>query len=199
MRNLVTPVGTIVFGSIIEARENPNSGKVEWNLGLVIGVQESEVILDAIEQALAAKRAADPRFPATNDKLRFPYRISEKKDDDGIKQPDPDFLLWSIKRNSTYKTKTGEVAKQSPPALYDSLGRLVTGTIERIPPRSTGKAVYDIYIYDMPAMKGVSLQLKGFQIAELRQDDAQLTPIEGGWVPEGNELDSIAAALAGDA
>ena len=199
MRNLVTPIGTIVFGSIIEARENPNSGKVEWNLGLVLSNEDSETILEAIEQALAAKRTADPRFPATNEKLKFPYRMSEKKNEEGVKEPDPDNMLWSFKRNSTYKTKTGEQAKQAPPSLYDSLGRVVTGTIERIPPRSTGKVVYDIYVYDMPAMKGVSLQVKGFQVAELRQDEAQLAPIEGGWVADESELDSITAALAGDA
>jgi hypothetical protein len=193
----VSPIGAMVFGSIVEPRENPNSGKVEWNLGFVLGLEESNTIMENIATAVAAKRAANPKFPQTDDKLKFPYRPSIRRNEEGEKEPDPDSLLWNFKRNATYQTKTGEIKQNNPPALYDSLGRLVTGTIDRVPSGTTGKVVYDIYVYDMPGAKGVSLQIVGFQIAEMKKIETDLAPIEGGWVPD--EIDDIAAALAADA
>lgn len=197
MPHLVTPIGAMVFGNVVEPRENPNSGKVEWNLGFVLSLEDSDSIIQNIQAAVAAKRAANPKFPATDDKLRFPYKPSMKRNEEGELEPDPENLLWNFKRNTTYQTKTGEQKTNTPPALYDSLGRIVTGTIPRVPAGTTGKVVYDIYVYDMPGSKGVSLQIKGFQVAELKKTEEELPPIEGGWVPE--EIDSIAAALAADA
>lgn len=197
MPKFVSPIGAMVFGSIVEPRENPNSGKVEWNLGFVLSLEDSNSIMENIATAVAAKRAANPKFPQTDDKLKFPYRPSQRRNEEGEKEMDPDNLLWNFKRNATYQTKTGEIKQNNPPALYDSLGRLVTGTIDRVPSGTTGKVVYDIYVYDMPGAKGVSLQIVGFQIAEMKKIETDLAPIEGGWVPD--EIDDIAAALAGDA
>lgn len=193
-QSLVTPLGTIVFGSICDPRENPNSGRVEWNMGFVVPLTQCDSIMEAIEQALADKRAADPRFPAKNDGLRMPFRPSMKKLEDGTKEDDPDNILFSFKRNAEYKTKTGETKTNSRPAIYDSRGMVVTDLVSVIPGGSTGKVVYQVYVYDMPGSKGVQLQLSGFQIAELKTNQVELQPIEGGWVSE--EVDPIAAALA---
>ncbi len=190
----VTPLGRIVFGALCSPRENPNSGEVEWNLGFVLPVAESESILEAIEQALATKRAADPRFPAASDKLKMPYRMSTKKLEDGSREDDPDNLLFNFKRKAQYRTKTGDTETRTRPALYDSRGMVVTETVSNIPGGSTGKVVFEVYVYDMPGSKGVQLQLHGFQIAELKTNQVELQPIEGGWISE--EADPIAAALA---
>lgn len=194
LANHVTPLGTIVFGSIVDPRENPNSGKFEWNMGFVVPLADAGSIMEAIEQALIDERARNPRFPATNEKLLLPYRPSMKKLDDGTKEDDPDNLLFSLKRNAQYKTKTGEVRTNSRPAIYDSRGMVVTESVRSIPGGTTGKAVYECYVYDMPGSKGVQLQLRGFQIYEMKANQVELAPIEGGWVSE--DADPIAAALA---
>ena len=187
-------MGRIAFGALCSPRENPNSGQVEWNLGFVLSVDESAPLLEAIEQALAEKRATDPRFPASNDKLKMPYRMSTKKLEDGSREDDPDNLLWNFKRKAQYRTKTGETETRTRPALYDSRGMIVTDTLSNVPGGTTGKVVYEIYCYDMPGTKGVQLQLHGFQIAELKTNQVELQPIEGGWISE--DADPIAAALA---
>ena len=139
-----TKIGTMVFGNIVEPRENPNSGKVEWNLGFVLSLEDSNSIMENIATALAAKRAANPKFPQTDDKLKFTYRPSQRRNEEGEKELDPDNLLWNFKRNATYQAKTGEIKQNTPPTLYDSLGRIVTGSVDRIPSGTTGKVVYDI-------------------------------------------------------
>lgn len=196
--NQVTPLGAFVFGTLVEPRENPNSGKLEWNMGFVVPLNESEKLMALIEDALADFRQRNPKFPATNDKLHLPFRPSMKKDETGERVEDPDNLLFSFKRNAHKRSKTGETSNNTPPSLYDSLGRNVTGTIDRVPTGSTGKVVFDVYVYDMPGAKGVSFQLVGFQIAQMKEQAVELPPIEGGWVPDDTEVDSIAAALAAD-
>lgn len=190
----VTPLGTIVFGALCDPRENPNSGKIEWNLGFVLSLADSEPLMEAIEQALADKRAHDARFPATNDKLKMPYRMSTKKLEDGSREDDPDNLLWNFKRMAQYRTKTGDTKNNTRPSIYDSRGMVVTESVNSIPGGTTGKAVYEVYCYDMPGTKGVQLQLIGFQIAQMKTTQVELQPIEGGWISE--EADPIAAALA---
>ena len=194
MAKHVTPLGTIVFGAVVNPRENPNSGQIEWNLGFVVPLDKSDSILAVIEQALTEKRAADPRFPETNEKLRLPYRPSMKKLEDGSKEEDPENLLFSFKRKAQYRTKSGDVRNNTRPAIYDSRGMVVTESVANIPGGTTGKAVYEVFVYDMPGSKGVQLQLVGFQIAEMKTMEVELQPIEGGWISE--EADPIAAALA---
>jgi hypothetical protein len=194
LANHVSPLGTIVFGNIVDPRENPNSGRIEWNIGVVIPLSDAESLLKIIESALAEKRALDTRFPTSNDKLHMPYRMSQKKLEDGSKEDDPDNLLFTFKRNARYQTRGGETKTNPRPSLYDSLGRIVTETVHVVPGGTTGKVIFEPFVYDMPGSKGVQFQLRGFQIAEMKKQEFELQPIEGGWVSE--EEDPIAAALA---
>lgn len=150
--------------------------------------------MEIIEQALAVKRASDPRFPATNEKLKMPYRMSTKKLEDGTKEDDPENLLWNFKRKAKYRSKTGDTETRPRPQLYDSRGMIVTEAVSNVPGGSLGKVIFEPYVYDMAGSKGVQLQLHGFQISELKTMEVELQPIEGGWVSE--EADPIAAALA---
>lgn len=195
--NLTTPIGTLVFGTLTDPRENPNNGKLEWNAGFVLPTAECEGLLGVIEDALTDMRSRKSTFPATNDKLHFPYRLSNKRLENGEREEDPDKLLWNFKRNAERRSKTGETTKNTPPNLYDANGKVVTGTVPRVPSGSTGRFVYDVYVYDMPGMKGVSFQIKGFQIAQLKEISLDLPPIEGGWVPDDTEVDAIASVLGG--
>lgn len=197
MPSLVTQVGRYAFGALTEPRTNPNSQKIEYNCGFVLSEADSEDIFANMEKAIEAKRAADPRFPKDNSALRFPFRESTKKLEDGTKEVVPGEYLWNFKRNAEIQRKTGELVRNNPPAIYDSLGRIVTGQVERFASGTTGKVVYDVYVYNMAGSKGVSLQLVGFQIAELKRGEVALSAIEGGWVSETE--DDFAAVLAGNA
>lgn len=191
-------IGRIAFGNVTEARLNELSGKTDWSIGWVIPEAEAQDIIKSIEDALADMRQRDPRFPATNEKLHLPFSQSMSKDESGEKVPVDGELIFKLKRNATRTLKTGEMQPNTPPMLYDSTGRLVDPkTISRVGSGSTGRIVYDVYVYSMSAAKGVQLQLVGFQIDKLRQDDVlDLPPIEGGFVAEASEADEIAQMLA---
>ena len=200
MRNLVTPVGRFVFGSILSPRVNPNNDSLEYTAGFVLSVEDSQSLLENMEQALVEHRAKNPNFPDTNDKLNFPYEVSRKLLESGEKVEDPDNLLWKFKNKAQYKSKqTGEMINKTPPSIYDSLGRIITNKLDRIPGGTTGKIVYDVWVYDQKVAKGVQLQIKGFQIASMVQEHLELQPIEGGWVAEEDDIDAIGAALAANA
>lgn len=200
MLTYVTPVGRIAFNSLISPRVNPNSGLMEYGCGFVLSHEDSESILANIERALEEYRVKNPKFPATNEKLIFPYEPSMRKKEDGTKEPELGLLLWKFKTKAQYKDKnTGELVNRTPPAIYDSLGRVVTGRIDRIPTNSEGKMVYEIYVYDMQANKGVQLQIRGCQVSKLEKSGPELTPIEGGWTPDEDSIDVIGAVLAADA
>lgn len=200
MRNLVTPVGRLVFGNLVSPRANPNNDQLEYTAGLVLSIEESEGILANIEQALAEHRVKNPLFPPVNDKLYFPYEVSKKKNEAGELIEEPGSLLWKFKLKAQYRDRnTGEWVNKTPPALYDSLGRVVTGKVDRIPGGSEGKVVYDIFVYDQKSSKGVQLQIRGFQIGKLEQRGIELQPIEGGFIAGEDDIDLIGAALAADA
>jgi hypothetical protein len=183
LANLVTSIGRIQFGQLIEARENPNSGKFEWQVGFLLSEEESASIIQACEAAADARREQNPKYPATNT-LRFPYSPAKTKDENGVLVDLEGHLTWKFKRAYTLKDRaTGGDKPNTPPA---------------IPPGTTGKVVYDVYAYDMAGSKGVSLQLKGFQIFEMAKSEQVIAPIEGGWTPA-EEMDDIGAALLADA
>lgn len=191
-------IGRIAFGSIIEPRLNESSGKTEWALGWVIEEAEAQDIFDAIEQGLTEMRQRDPRFPKDNSKLYMPFSQSMKKDESGEKVPVDGELLFKFKRNAHRTLRTGDQQPNTAPMLYDSTGRLVDPkTIGRVAGGSTGRPIYEVYVYSMPAAKGVQLQLVGFQVDKLQQEETiALPPIEGGWVAEQSEADEIAELLA---
>jgi hypothetical protein len=194
-----TPIGRIAYSSLITPRLNENNGKNEYSLGFVLKEEDCEEIFAKIEKVLEETRQRDPRFPKDNSKLNMPYKPSMTKDEQtGEKVPVEGELLFNFKRNATRTLRTGEVVRNDPPMIYDSTGRLVDpNSIGRIGSGTTGKAVYEFYVYNMAAAKGVQMQLVGFQISELkRPEEIQLAPIEGGWVAEESEADEIAGLLA---
>lgn len=200
MRNqhATAAIGRIAFGSVIEARLNESSGKTEWSMGWVVPEADAQDIFDSIERAIEEMRQRNPRFPKDNSKLHMPFSQSMKKDENGERVPEDGVLLFKFKRNASRTLKTGEQQPNTPPHLYDSTGRLVDPkTIGRVGGGSTGRVVYETYVYDMPAAKGVQLQLVGFQVDQLRKEEAMVLPtIEGGWVAEQSEADEIAELLA---
>lgn len=200
-RHATKAIGRIAFGSVVEPRVNDTSGKTEYSIGWVASEDETQDILSIIELSLEEERKRNSYFPKSNEKLHFGFTQSMKKDESGEKVPDEGMLLFKFKRNAHRTLKTGEQTLNTPPHIYDATGRLVDSkTIGQIGAGSTGRVIFETYVYDMKAAKGVQLQLVGFQIEKIRQEEAiELPPIEGGWVAEQSEADALAQMLAGDA
>jgi hypothetical protein len=193
----LTNVGKYVFGSIVEPRTNA-FGVSQWSVGLVLQEADAQPLFELIEQYLEEKRVGNARFPKTNDGLKMPFFPSTKLLPDGTKEEVPGEFLFKFVRKFERKNKSGELTRNTPPAIYDSLGRVINGKVDRISSGSTGKAVFEVYVYDNAGVRGVTFQLLGFQIAELKVQELELPPIEGGFVAEQTEDDDIAAVLAGN-
>ena len=157
MATYKTSLGRVAFGNLVEARTS-EFGKTEWTLGLVIDEAAANEMLVRMEEDLDGYRKGGPQranFPALAS-IRTGIKPSETKQEDGTK-----------------------VQKNTPPRMYDSLGRIID-PIE-VPRGSKGVVVYEHSIYNNPGNKGISLRLVGFQIAELADSDSVLMePIEGG-------------------
>ena len=180
MATYKTSLGRVAFGNLVEARTS-EFGKTEWTLGLVIDEAAANEMLVRMEEDLDGYRKGSPQranFPALAS-IRTGIKPSETKQEDGTKVPDPGNFLSVFKRQTTWKSKLGDFNKNTPPRMYDLLGRIID-PIE-VPRGSKGVVVYEHSIYNNPGNKGISLRLIGFQIAELADSDSVLMePIEGG-------------------
>jgi len=195
----ITPIGRYVYGALLEPRTT-DFGKTEWRAALVLSEADSEPLFAAIEEVLTAKRAENPKFPTDNSKVRLPVRQSERKNEAGEKEVVEGEYLWTFSRNASRKGREGEVIRNTPPVLYDSLGNVITGKLNRISGGTMGKIVYEMYCYDQMANKGITMQLMGFQISELNAGpEDKLDPIEGGSFVLANEEAEIEALLGGNA
>ena len=180
MAQYKTVIGRVAFGNMIEPQTS-DYGNVEWVLGFVVDEPGANQILGHQEDELESYRSRSPlnaKFPALS-ALKNGIKPSEKKNEDGTKEPDEGFFLAVFKRKTTWKSKQGDVNKNVPPKMYDSVGRLIDPI--DVPRGSKGLVVYEHSIYNNPGNQGVSLRLVGFQIAELAEgNDLKMDAIEGG-------------------
>jgi hypothetical protein len=180
---LVTPIGKLAWSAITEKTKNLKD-ELEWNCGFILPEGESQGIVEHIEAALKLKRQQDPSFPRDNSGLNFPFSQSMKKDETGKKVPEVGMLMFKFKRPaSIFRKATGNREANTPPLIFDSMGRPVSG-LARIGPGSLGKVIYDPFVYDKAGQKGIRLTLLGFQITKLEVDTIELEAVEGGWVPD---------------
>lgn len=181
MATYKTSLGRVAFGNLVEARTS-EFGKTEYVLGLVVNEPSANEMLLCMDEDLDGYRKSDPQranFPLLTS-IRTGIKPSYTTQEDGTKVPDPGNFLCVFKRQTTWTSKkSGQVHKNTPPRLYDSLGRLIDPI--DVPRGSKGVVVYEHSIYNNPGNKGISLRLVGFQIAELADSDSILMePIEGG-------------------
>jgi hypothetical protein len=181
MPQFKTSVGRVAWSNLIEARTS-DYGKTEWTLGLVLDEPATNEMLTRMDDELETYRKKNPlhaKFPPLAS-LKNGIKPSEIKDEEGNKTPDEGNFLAVFKRQTTWKSKQGDTNKQTPPRIYDSVGRILTDPID-VPRGSRGLAVYEHGIYNNPGNKGISLRLVGFQIAELAEgNDVKLEAIDGG-------------------
>ena len=181
MAQFKTSVGRVAWSNLIEARTS-DYGKHEWTLGLVLDEDATNEMLTRMDDELEGYRKKNPlhaKFPPLA-QLKNGIKPSETKDEEGNKTPDEGNFLAVFKRQTTWKSKQGDTNKQTPPRIYDSVGRILTDPVD-VPRGSRGLAVYEHGIYNNPGNKGISLRLVGFQIAELAEgNDVKLEAIDGG-------------------
>lgn len=194
MTSYLSPVGTIVWGNLIEPGENRASGELQWDLGLVCNEEECQQFFAAIEDVLAEVRKRDLKYPRDNSGLILPFQPAMKKNEAGELEPNEGFITLKLKRKRMVRRRaSSERVLNTPPRIYDSEGKLVV--LSDIPRGSKGKAVYDLFAYNTAGARGVSMGLQGFQIVELADHGNSLPPVEGGWRAE-TELDELLKAGA---
>jgi hypothetical protein len=191
----VSPIGKLAWSAITEQTLNLKQ-EPEWNCGLVLPEEQSNSIVENIEECLRLYRIANATFPRENTGLNFPFGQSMKKNEAGVKVPEPGVLMFKFKRpGAIFRKATGQKEANSGPLVFDSKGRPVTG-LPKIGPGSLVKIVYDTYGYDKAGQKGVGLQLLGVQIVKLELDIIELEEVEGGWVADAAPAEPPSALAA---
>jgi hypothetical protein len=197
MAKHVTSIARVAFNSIINPRTS-DFGKTSWDVGVVLTEKDSQSIFQAIEDEVTRYRdtnAKGKELPS-NDKLKMPWRQSVRQNEDGEKVPVEGEFLWVFKRPVSYPDRrNGGEMKNTPPLIYDSMGKIVDG-LQEVPNQTTGKVVYEVGIYNRMGNSGVTLRLVGFQIAEMGAGSGvDLTPIEGGTFVAEEDSADIGAVL----
>ena len=181
----------MAFGSVTDARTTPFD-TVQWDVGLVLSDEDSIPLLALVDEEIAKQRSTNRNFPKVNDKLRLPYRPSMKKNDAGDKELVEGEMLWSFKRKFEIKQRNGELKRNNPPVIYDSLGRVCTEKVPMVGSNTILKVVYDVFSYGNNMGAGVSFGLVGIQIVELVAPKVmELEPIEGGFIAPDSEDDEV--------
>jgi len=198
MAKHVTSIARVAFNSIINPRTS-DFGKTSWDVGVVLTEKDSQSIFQAIEDEINRFRDANAKGKElpSNDKLKMPWRQSVRQNEDGEKVPVEGEFLWVFKRPVSYPDRrNGGEMKNTPPLIYDSMGKIVDG-LQEVPNQTTGKVVYEVGIYNRMGNSGVTLRLVGFQIAEMGAGSGvDLTPIEGGTFVAEEDSADIGALLS---
>lgn len=199
-----SPIGTLAFGNLTNA-EPDLSDRMVWQGSMRFPNEAIGPLADAIDEAVAEYRKADPSFPEDVTKLQLPIKPAQDKDPEN---PDGDrieskteTIVKFVRKLEWKEKKTGKVHQRSAPTIYDAAGTVCNETVGEVGWGSTGRMYFKAIAYDFKGKKGVSFALEGFQIKELKTKDAGVTaaPIEGGWIaPPSNEVDmaDMAAMLA---
>lgn len=198
MAKHVTSIARVAFNSIINPRTS-DFGKTSWDVGVVLTEKDSQSIFQAIEDEINRFRDANAKGKElpSNDKLKMPWRQSVRQNEDGEKVPVEGEFLWVFKRPVSYPDRrNGGEMKNTPPLIYDSMGKIVDG-LQEVPNQTTGKVVYEVGIYNRMGNSGITLRLVGFQIAEMGAGSGvDLTPIEGGTFVAEEDSADIGALLS---
>lgn len=200
MANHCTGTGSLAWAALVDPSEDTYSDKMTWNCGLVIGEEDMPSFLETLEKEIAnrQKEGSFPKEMPTGEQMKWPYKPSFKKDDNGQKIAEEGKIVLSFKRNTVRKVN-GETVNNSAPQILDSTGQLVVGQKPNPGPGSLVRVIYRPYAYKMKSFSGVTAQLLGVQIVELKERDSlQVDAVDGGWVAEAPR-DDFQAILDGDA
>lgn len=166
MQPFTSPVGRYAFGSITSPQEN-RQGKKEWLAALVIGVPESKIIFEAMDEEMKARQDSN-QWPIDPPKdAQMPFKPSMQKQEDGSRVAEEGKLLWVFRRKEVI-TVRGEQRLQTAPQIWDGGGLNITKNSPDIGYGSELKAFFQPYAYSNMTT-GVQLQLLGIQIVTLKE------------------------------
>lgn len=186
----LTATARMAFGSLTEPRTNEYGSS--WNAALVLHEDECRQEMDLIQDLCNARGEKDPKFNKKN--LNFPFKPSVETNEKGEKVESTDSYLFNFTRAVEKRSRTGEIIKQQPPIIWDSLGRVINPADL---PNGVGwgsmvKVQYEYYVYDR-GNAGVKFELVGAQIIDLKQEESAPPPVEGGWVVDDGPTDLLSA------
>ena len=191
-----SPLCEVAFAYLSEPRENLG-GNLEWTIGVKLKEDEMVPLMDICNDEIKEKQKAGKFAKELKGlKLNWPYRPSQKKEEDGSKTVVDGEFLWVFKRKVVRKIR-GEESRNMPPSIFDGMGHKVPN-----PPQIGGgskvKIIFTPYAYDN-VQKGVQFQLQAVQIVELKEvATLEIAPVEGGWQnPDGGGDSDFAAMFAG--
>ena len=199
MANLCTPTGSLAWAALIEPSQDTFSDKMTWNCGLVVTEENLPLFCESLEKEIESKQKEGkfPKVTPVGDQMKYPFKPSFKKDEDGMKVPEEGKFVISFKRNTVRKIR-GEEVNNSAPQILDSTGQLVVGQKPNIGSGSLVRVIYRPYAYSTKSFSGVQAQLLGVQIVELKERDSiQVEAVDGGWVAEAPR-DDFQAILDGE-
>ena len=178
---MLTVPGRMCFGSLVEPRVTDYGS--EWSCAIELTNEEAQPLVEAMMAAVDDAAARDPKWKPGKEYL--PYGVAKDKQEDGTLVDNPDKMLFRFKRK-TEKKYRGELTKQDPPILWDSLGRVVNGQVKEVGWGSIIKVQFEFYPYNMGNC-GIATELQGIQIIELKERELAPPPVEGGWVVDSED------------
>ena len=190
-----SPLCEVAFAYLSEPRENLG-GNLEWTIGVKLKEDEMIPLMDICNEEIKEKQKAGKLGKELGAKFNWPYRTSQKKEEDGSKTVVDGEFLWVFKRKVVRKIR-GEESRNMPPSIFDGMGHKVAN-----PPQIGGgskvKIIFTPYAYDN-VQKGVQFQLQAVQIVELKEvATLEIAPVEGGWqAPDAGGDSDFAAMFAG--
>ena len=200
MANHVTPTGSVAWAALLEPQQDAYNDEMNWNVGLVLTEEDLAPVLAVFEKTIedAQKRGDFPANLPVGEKMKWPYKPSIKKEEDGTKVAEEGKFAVSFKRKTT-RTIRGEQVNNSAPQILDSTGQLVVGQKPDIGGGSLVRVIYRPYAYKNKAFCGVGAQILGVQIVELKErDNITVDAVDGGWVAEAPR-DDLQSILDGEA
>ena len=195
MKPQTSPLCEVAFAYLSEPRENLG-GNLEWNIGVKFTEAEMIPLMDICNEEIADRQKSGKLAKELSPKFNWPYRPSQKKEEDGSKTVVDGEYLWVFKRKVVRKIR-GEESRNMPPSIFDGMGHKVAN-----PPQIGGgskvKIIFTPYAYDN-VQQGIQLQLQAVQIVELKEvATLEVAPVEGGWQnPDGGGDSDFAAMFAG--
>ena len=195
MKPQTSPLCEVAFAYLSEPRENLG-GNLEWNIGVKFTEEEMVPLMDICNEEIADRQKSGKFAKELSPKFHWPYRPSQKKEEDGSKTVVDGEFLWVFKRKVVRKIR-GEESRNMPPSIFDGMGHKVAN-----PPQIGGgskvKIIFTPYAYDN-VQQGIQLQLQAVQIVELKEvSTLEVAPVEGGWQnPDGGGDSDFAAMFAG--
>lgn len=141
---------------------------------MVFDEPDCKSIFEAMDEEIKA-RQKQGKWPENPPKdARMPFKPSMQKQEDGSKVLEEGKLLWVFKRKE-FINRRGEKSLNSAPQVWDGGGLNITKNCPPIGLQSLLKVFYVPFAYNNMST-GVTLQLVGVQIVELKESLGDFTP-----------------------